>query len=155
MVAIEPVPYGRKGSGWQGTDTSRDRAERQDRNGISRLRVRQAAEVITEAGREGVTVTEFERLTGLGHGPASSALTHAHRGGHIARLKDKRGSCKIYVAPEWVGERETERVMSRGYKHPRQYTEEELREAAERSGFEGQQAIYAATVAARINGELD
>jgi hypothetical protein len=155
VVDVQPVAYGNKGSGWQGTDTSRDRAERADSTGISRLRVRQAAERVSEAGGNGLTVTEFEAITGLGHGPASSALTHAHRGGHIARLAEKRGRCKVYVSPDWVGERETERVMSRGYKHPRQYTEDELREAAQQAGFHGIQATFAAGIAARVNGELD
>lgn len=56
----------------------------------------------------GMTWREVSAATGLGHGSVSAALSRLHAAGKITRLSAVRDRLKIYVLPEWVGDRETE-----------------------------------------------
>ncbi len=94
-------------AGHSGTDTSK--AQAQDKP----LQGRTQAAVIRKmflAGERGLTVYELRRLLlpNFHHGQISSALTNLHRAGLICRLAEKRGRAKVYVLPQWVGDRVTE-----------------------------------------------
>jgi predicted nucleic acid-binding Zn ribbon protein len=45
----------------------------------------------------GLTWKEFSEITGLHHGTASGVLSVLHKTGRIARLKETRNGCKVYV----------------------------------------------------------
>ena len=101
------IPYGNTGSGHAGNDTSRERQEREDATGITAETQQLALRLMGGARAElGMTAAEFEDLAGIGHGRASSALSHLHRAGHIRRIKERRGRHEVYVLPEHVAGRE-------------------------------------------------
>ncbi len=100
-----PYPNGH-GSGHAGNDTSRERMEHNDATGITSLVQRAAYAQLGALKSEGMTVAEFEDLTGIGHGQVSSAFSHLHRAGKIKRIKMRRKRHEIYVLPEWVNGRE-------------------------------------------------
>lgn len=95
-------------SGWSGSETSRQRAEDQDKSGVTGERQRVVLRHIERAGERGLTVQQLRRFTGWHHGSVSSALTNLHKAGAIQRLSEVRDRCKVYVAPEYVRGRETE-----------------------------------------------
>lgn len=95
-------------SGWSGTETSRDRATRADRDGTTKRRQNEALRLLAEAGRNGLTVKDFREITGNHHGSASSVLSILHKDGRIARLAETRDGCKIYVDLGYVESRPIE-----------------------------------------------
>lgn len=104
-------------SGWSGSATSRERAERDDQDGttagrqartIEDLSTRWAVDGVIDAGREqGLTWKELAWLHGWHHGQASGVLSVLHKTGRIARLTERRNRCAVYVLPEYVHGRET------------------------------------------------
>ena len=62
------IPYGKTGSGYAGSATSRERQEREDGLGKTAYRQREALQAITQAGRDGMTVSEIEERYGWHHG---------------------------------------------------------------------------------------
>lgn len=108
------------GSGHAGNDTSRERQEREDARGLTGRRQRKTFEAVELAAAHGVTSAEIEDLLGVGHGQASSALSHLHRAGRIRRIKDRRNKQELYVLPEHIGERKESPYNPRPErKHPR------------------------------------
>lgn len=99
-------PYPGMGSGHAGNDTSRERQERNDASGVTSLVQRAALGILANMQSEGLTAAEFEDSMGIGHGQASSALSHLHRAGKIKRVKMRRKRHEIYVLPECVNGRE-------------------------------------------------
>jgi hypothetical protein len=96
-------------SGWSGTDTSQERAEQQDADGMTGRVQRLVLRFVIFSGSRGETIADLRRiLPHLHHGSLSSALTNLHRAGKIARLSEKRGRCKVYVHPRHVDGRDTE-----------------------------------------------
>jgi hypothetical protein len=94
-------PYsGDQGSGHQG-GASRD-AEQERRS-----RLDQALIDVSRAGSHGLTWREYASKHGLHHGQASSALSNLHRCGLIAKLRDRRFRCGVYVVPNCIEGRET------------------------------------------------
>lgn len=61
---------------------------------------------------EGVTVKELREILEIHHGKASSILSNDHKAGKLARLTEKRNGCRVYVLPEFVDGRETEKYGS-------------------------------------------
>ena len=90
------LPYNET-SGHSGTDTSRERALHADRSGRTALRQAQALNLLSQRKIAGLTWKEFSEITGLHHGTASGVLSVLHKTGRIARLKETRDHCKIYV----------------------------------------------------------
>lgn len=109
MATTEPtmIPYPGMGSGHAtGSDTSKERQERNDATGIT-SRVQQAVyNWLSDVGAEGVTSAEVTDKYGIGEGMSSSALSHLHRAGKIRRVKMRRKRHEIYVLPEYVNGRE-------------------------------------------------
>lgn len=107
-------------SGWSGTETSRQRAEREDSSGITGQRQRLVLAILRDAVTRGLTVKDVREYTNWHHGQASSALTNLHRAGAIQRLSETRDRCKVYVLPEYAQGRETEAVAS-GHARSREF----------------------------------
>ena len=100
-------------SGWSGTETSRDRAKEADSSGVTSRTQRQVLDEVASAQQRGRTIAEIrDLLPQQHHGALSSALTNLHRAGKVARLTEKRGRCKVYVLPGYVGNRPTESSRS-------------------------------------------
>jgi len=84
-------------SGHSGSDTSRERALSADRSGKTALRQAQALNLLSQRDMLGLTWKELSQITGLHHGTASGVLSVLHKTGRIARLKESRDGCKVYV----------------------------------------------------------
>lgn len=95
-------------SGFSGTDTSEERARSADRSGKTALRQAQALNLITDRDWDGLTWKELSEATGLHHGTASGVLSVLHKAGRIARLKQTRNGCKVYVDLRCIFGREIE-----------------------------------------------
>lgn len=95
-------------SGHSGTDTSKERALHADRSGKTALRQAQALNLLSERTFHGITWKELSEVTGLHHGTASGVLSVLHKAGRIARLKDSRNGCKVYVDLRCINGRQVE-----------------------------------------------
>lgn len=96
-------------SGWSGSDTSAERAHRQDTDGTTVKRQAQALGLLWSRGARGVTWAEVSDYFGWHHGTSSGMLSNLHKAGKIARLEERRNRCKVYVLPDFVMGRTTER----------------------------------------------
>jgi DNA-binding MarR family transcriptional regulator len=96
-------------SGHSGTDTSRERALHADRSGKTALRQAQALNLLAQRKLLGMTWKELSEITGLHHGTASGVLSVLHKAGRIARLKETRKGCKVYVDVACIQGRVVER----------------------------------------------
>lgn len=94
-------------SGWSGSDTSRERAERDDSDGTTRERVKATLTHLSSVGAAGATWKELALAQGWHHGEASGVLSRLHKARQVARLGEKRNRCAVYVLPSLVGDRET------------------------------------------------
>lgn len=104
-------------SGHSGTDTSEAATRERDANGLTAEAQQTAITMARRARYRGVTVVDL-RATGLHHGRASGALSVLHQRGLLTRLTDKRDRCKIYVLPEYVGNRAEEPYAPRNARTP-------------------------------------
>lgn len=110
---VVSLPYGgdaTRNSGFAGSETSRARAREADLSGLTGVRQRETVRTLTFRGERGVTWKELSEITGWHHGTSSGALSNLHKAGRIARLKEIRNRCKVYVTLADVGDRETEQV---------------------------------------------
>jgi len=96
-------------SGHSGSETSKARAINSDRSGKTALRQAQALNLLAERTFHGMTWKELSELTGLHHGTASGVLSVLHKVGRIARLKESRNGCKVYVDLRCINQRLIER----------------------------------------------
>ena len=96
-------------SGHSGTTTSKERALHADRSGKTALRQAQALNLLSQREMRGLTWKELSEITGLHHGTASGVLSVLHKTGRIARLKEARDGCKIYVDVSCIEGRVIER----------------------------------------------
>ena len=94
--------------GYAGSETSRARAQADVVKGTASKRQRYILILATRAKERGITVAEL-RDASLHHGRVSGALSVLHKVGKLARLTEVRGRCKVYVLPEYVNGRPTER----------------------------------------------
>ena len=100
------LPYAGS-SGWSGSETSRERALGQDYDGTTANRQTLVLRILWEQVKyDGITWSELSEKTGWHHGSSSGVLSILHKEGLIARLKDRRGKCAIYVAPVFTNGRE-------------------------------------------------
>lgn len=104
---MDALPYNGS-SGWCGTDTSRERADRNDSDGTTSHVQTNTLEALIRAGVDGLTWKELSELHGWHHGTASGALSVLHKAGFISRLAQSRNRCKIYVDVDWVQGRTVE-----------------------------------------------
>ena len=95
-------------SGWSGSETSRERAVREDGDGTTSERQHAVLALLGARERTGATWKEVAQVEGWHHGQASGALSTLHKVGRIARLAhERRDRCSVYVLPEHVNGRET------------------------------------------------
>lgn len=105
----EVLPYGSEpNSGFAGSDTSEERARRDDANGTTRMRQSRVIALLSEVGEQGVTWKEVAERFGWHHGQASGALSALHKANLISRLSETRLRCKVYVLGPHVNGREVE-----------------------------------------------
>jgi hypothetical protein len=107
QLAFPEVPYSGT-SGWSGTQSSEERALREDSDGTTGKRQLAALTYLAQRGRHGATWKELADGLGLHHGSASGVLSVLHKTEHICRLKEMRNKCKVYVLPEFVDNRPIE-----------------------------------------------
>lgn len=112
-VSAPVLPYNGS-SGWSGTDSSKERADRDDAFGSTKKRQEYILNLLKSRGEEGATWKEVSALSMMHHGQSSGALSVLHKDGEIARLTEKRDRCRVYVLPEYVHGRETD---TQGRKH--------------------------------------
>lgn len=96
-------------SGWSGSETSEARARKQDVDGTTTKRQKDALMFLWEQHENGCTWKELAEAFGVHHGSASGVLSVLHLAERIERLALTRNRCKIYVMPEFVAGRETEK----------------------------------------------
>ena len=108
LLLMPELPYDQT-SGHSGTDTSKARAVEADRSGKTAMRQAQAIDLLNENYERGLTWKEFSLMTGLHHGTASGVLSVLHKAGRIARLRESRNGCKVYVGLNWVQNRVVEK----------------------------------------------
>ena len=102
------LPYAET-SGWSGSDTSKERAEKSDRSGRTAKNQQQVLEFLANRGELGATVREVDEALGWHHhGKTSGCLSVLHKGYEINRLAERRGRCKIYVTPNHTASRAVE-----------------------------------------------
>lgn len=107
-LRIPLLPYAGT-SGWSGSATSHARAVNADRDGTTSAHQQRALESLSWRGSDGVTWRELADEYGWHHGTASGVLSVLHKEGVIARLSISRSRCKVYVLPDYVDGRDTER----------------------------------------------
>lgn len=138
------IPYGKTGSGHAGNDTSRERQEISDASGLTGKRQKATLDAVELSAGHGVTALEMEQLLNVGHGQASSALSHLHRAGHIRRIKDRRNKQEIYVLPEHVGDRKESPYNPRPErKHPKFHSDRTVLEAMKQADLPLTEPMYA------------
>jgi hypothetical protein len=94
-------------SGWSGSDTSRERAERSDSDGTTAGVQGAVLSILARQGTRGATWHEIADELGVHHGTASGALSVLHKVGSVSRLRLRRSRSAIYVLPEFVMGRAT------------------------------------------------
>jgi hypothetical protein len=99
-------------SGHSGSDTSQERAERDDEDGSTSELDAQVLSRLVFEGKDGLTWHDLSRILDVHHGKSSAALSRLHKAGRVTRLKDRRGypgstkKSEIYVLHAYVLGRE-------------------------------------------------
>lgn len=106
MSDQQELPYSGS-SGWSGSDTSRARAEREDGDGTTSKRQSKTLLTLGDQREQGATWRELAYMHAWHHGQASGVLSVLHKVGRVARLKETRDRCAVYVLPEFVEGRPT------------------------------------------------
>lgn len=102
------LPYGGT-SGWSGSETSFQRAIREDNNGVTASRQTQVLQYLDYVQYQGATWRELATEFNWHHGQASGVLSVLHKEGAIFRLaKERRNRCSVYVRTEYLNDREFE-----------------------------------------------
>jgi hypothetical protein len=104
-------------SGWSGSETSKERAVKEDKNGTTSLRQKLTLNHVRHQFDRGLTWKELSEITNMHHGQSSGALSVLHKAGLIARLKERRNKCAVYVAPEYIQGREISLQKIKTCKH--------------------------------------
>ena len=130
------IPYPGAGSGHAGNATSRERQQAEDAKGLTEGRQAAALALVARHTSDGITVAEAQDALGVGHGQASSALSHLHRAGKVVRLKSRRNKQELYVLPDHVNGREESPYNPRlNRKHPKFYSDATVFAAMKEAGI--------------------
>lgn len=107
MKLFQPsLPYNNT-EGYAQNSESVERAEKRARSGRAAVIQQQVWDLLTQAGRDGVTYTEVMNLLGLESNQANPPLSNLHKDGRIAKLEERRNGSGIYVHIEFVDHRKT------------------------------------------------
>jgi len=116
QMSLPYVQQGQRSSGWSGSDTSRNRARVNDSTGITSKRQAETISAMRVRRYDGITTPELIDVLNftndgkpVHHGSASGVLSNLHKTERVCRLVDTRFGCKIYVLPEYVYDRTTEK----------------------------------------------
>ena len=106
----EPVlPYaesdGTATAGHAGSDTSRERAVREARDGTVSARQARTVRLLAASGARGLTWKDLSEATGWHHGQSSGVLSTLHKSGAIVRLALRRDRSLIYVDRRFIEDR--------------------------------------------------
>ena len=101
------LPYNGS-SGHSGTETSKNRADHADSNGLTAERQAFVYRYLLWQQEHGSTWKEISEQSGWHHGVISGALSAMHKEGRISRLLETRDRCRVYVLNEYVSGRETD-----------------------------------------------
>jgi hypothetical protein len=104
---VPAYPYGGH-EPWSGSETSAERAARDEADGTAAARQRVTLSALLDRGARGLTWSELANRTGWHHGQTSSVLSALHYAGRIARLTESRGRCRVYVALVHIDGRDVE-----------------------------------------------
>ena len=101
IIRTPVLPYAGT-SGWQGTETSKERAIRNDKK-ITGKRQGEVFDAVCEAKGHGLTALEARHKLGLKNpNQVSPSLTILHKEGYLARLDERRDGHLVYVHPLYV-----------------------------------------------------
>ena len=114
--SLPVIPYAGT-SGWKGSDASRDRVIEDDADGTTSKRQKETLVSLGAAGIRGLTWKELGEIYGWHAGQSSGCLSVLHLEGMVARLKERRNRCSIYVLPAFVNGRETSERKTNTCKH--------------------------------------
>lgn len=102
----EPIlPYAGT-SGWSGSESSKARARKNDKDGTTSRNQTETYWLVNSMGDEGITWKELSQITGWHHGTASGVLSVLHKAERIVRLKETRNRCAVYVVEDEIAGRE-------------------------------------------------
>lgn len=104
MSKAPALPYN-SSSGWSGSSTSRNRAKYLDTSGITAQNQLAIIKELKKRKSKGLIVHELRDVIGTHHGGRSGPLSNLHKAGYIARLKETRGRCHVYVLPQYINNR--------------------------------------------------
>jgi hypothetical protein len=104
-------------SGWKGSEASHDRVIEDDADGTTSKRQKETLVSLGAAGIRGLTWKELGEFYGWHAGQSSGCLSVLHLEGMVARLKERRNRCSIYVLPAFVNGRETSERKTNTCKH--------------------------------------
>jgi len=93
------LPYNGTG-GHSGSETSKERAEREADDGTLAKRQAEVLAYLWERADRGATWAEVGEHLGIHHGSASGALSNLHKAGRIVRTSDRRGRSEVYMVAE-------------------------------------------------------
>ena len=96
---VPSMPYNGTG-GHSGSDTSKERAEREADDGTLAKRQREVMAFLWARSDYGATWNEVAEHLGIHHGSASGALSNLHKAGRIVRTTDRRGRSEVYMIAE-------------------------------------------------------
>jgi len=82
-------------TGWSGTDTSRERALRENKTAGAKQRL--VLQQVSIIGAHGITVAELCEATGWHHGTASGVLSNLDKAGVIVMLEERRDRQHVYT----------------------------------------------------------
>jgi hypothetical protein len=94
-------------SGWSGSNTSYERAQDNDKSGLTSKNQALFLKDLAVSGATGLTSREWGSLHNFEHQTYSSIPSVLHLGGAVVRLAQRRGRHQIYVLPQHVAGRET------------------------------------------------
>lgn len=81
---------------------SKQRAQREARDGTLSKRQQSISVLLIDAGKDGMTWKQIAEQLGLHHGQASGALSNMHKAGVIFMLRQQRDRCHPYVHKAYV-----------------------------------------------------
>jgi hypothetical protein len=109
------------------SDTSKERAMREDKNGIGHER-RNLIVTLLAGAPHGLTWKELSDLTELHHGQVSGALSILHKAGAIAQLRITRNRCHPYIHPRFISHYTEAEIVREPVKTRARYELEALRD---------------------------
>lgn len=97
------LPYAGTAGYVSGSDTSRERAQREAASGVATHRQKLVLAWLDERP-EGMTWKELSTFMGLHHGQISGTLSVLHKVGKVAQLQTKRENCHPYISMRFINE---------------------------------------------------